>query len=381
MTFRTPDPLYPTLIHWVQVLIAFAITAFITLCLSIYCLLVGHTNERRQTFNPVDRYVRKRISEPLRHFMHRKGFSPDLQSLVAYDLVNTFSDLQLVTGLAVLVAGFSELATGTISIYHSLIITDLAWFCTNSHLLSLAVTRSMRDSVKKTHPHRYSREHTETAARLVRALRITLMAATFAFLQIAFFGTGYKDMYNIEPNCPMKCTLSEPKGGRALRLMVTNMVLMAYFYAVQIFLTWRSGRIFWMDHIRGSLIDKQGQTVNILNPEVVFKQWTENRVLKTLKSTVLVVWYCLASEAGVLFGLTIYFVFGVYSLIDDRVRGHKKMDQKVHNEEDEVVYSQLVPIFVMIIPFMGIFESYARHSKAVREYEANELESRTSEGS
>lgn len=310
--------------------------------------------------------------------MYRKGVSPDLQSLIAYDLVNTFSDLQLVTGLAILVAGFTEIAQRKISVYHFLIITDLAWFCTNSHLLSMVVTRRMRDSVKRTHPHRYNHEQNELAARLSRALRILLMFATFVFLIFAFWATGFQMAYAYL-GCPMDCMLVEQRGNSPWSQMVANMVLMSYFYAVQIFLTWRTGRIYWMDHIRSFLVDKQGQPVNVLSPELVFKRWTENKVWKALKTLPLAVWYFFASETGMLLGLTGYFVFGVWSLLFDRYAARLLLENV--EEDDEIVFSQLVPLFLLIIPFMGIFESYARHSKAVKECEATELESRTSEGS
>ncbi|KAK1704494.1 hypothetical protein BDP67DRAFT_418192 [Colletotrichum lupini] len=365
----------------IGVLFAFSTAAFLTLCLSIFCLIVGRTNEERQTFNPVDRFVRKYMSEPLRHFMRRMGSSPDLQSLIAHDLVNTFSDLQLVTGLAILVAGVKELADGTISVYHFFIITDLAWFCTNSHWLSLAVTRSMRDSVKRTHPHRHNREQTELAARLARALRILFMASTFALLMFAFWATGFgKAFAYFILNCPIKCTTDEPREGKPYLLMVINMVLMTYFYTAQTFLTWRTGRIFWMDRVRASVVDTQGQSVNVLNPEIVFKRWTESKVLKVLKKLLLAMWYFVASETGNLLGLTVYFGFGVWSLIDDRNMAHATLG-KATEAEDEIVFSQLVPIFLIIIPFMGLFESYARHSKAIKEAEAKEVGSCTSEGS
>ncbi|KAK1517938.1 uncharacterized protein CCOS01_12195 [Colletotrichum costaricense] len=365
----------------IGVLVAFSTAAFLTLCLSIFCLIVGRTNEERQTFNPVDRFMRKYMSEPLRHFMRRMGSSPDLQSLIAHDLVNTFSDLQLVTGLAILVAGVKELADGTISVYHFLIITDLAWFCTNSHLLSLAVTRRMRDSVKRTHPHRYNREQTELAARLARASRILLMASTFVLLVFAFWATGFGKAYVEEVlNCPIQCTMKEARGGTPELLMVINMVLMGYFYAVQTFLTWRTGRIFWMDHIRALLIDKQGQSVNVLNPAIVFKRWTESKLLEMLKKLFVAMWYFFASETGNLLGLTVYFGFGVWSLKHDRKIAHKLLG-KATEAEDEMVFSQLVPIFLIIIPFMGLFESYARHSVAIKESEAKEVGSCTSEGS
>ncbi|KAK1982642.1 hypothetical protein LZ30DRAFT_749194 [Colletotrichum cereale] len=152
---------------------AFTVTAFITLCLAIFCLVVGRTNEARQSFNPIDRVARRCVSEPTRRLMFRVGTNHDLQSLVAYNLVNTFSDLQ--------------------------------------------------------------------------------------------------------------------------QLMVISTTLMSYCYAVQTFLSWRTGRLFWIDHLRGHLIDKKGQPVNV---------------------------------------------------------------------ENQLVFCQLVPIFLPIIPFMGLFESYTRHTKA-----------------
>ncbi|KAK2008056.1 hypothetical protein LZ32DRAFT_631877 [Colletotrichum eremochloae] len=272
-----------SIFHSSDVIVAFTVTAMITLLLAIFCLVVGRTHEGRQSFNPIDR------------------------------------DLQLVTGLAVLVGGIKELADSRISTYHFMIVTDLAWFCTLTHLLSLVVTRSMRDSVKRTHPQRYHHENTQMAARLARALRLCFMAANFVLLNYAIWVTGYEELFKPgQYRCPIN---------------------------------WRTGRLFWMDHIRKYLIDKKGQPVNVLSPETVFRTWIENKLLKGLKMCFLAVWYFLASEVETLLGLTAIFGIGV----------------------------QLVPIFLLIIPFMGLFESYARHSKALGELNAKELESCPSE--
>ncbi|OLN96301.1 hypothetical protein CCHL11_04502 [Colletotrichum chlorophyti] len=363
------------------VIIAFTTTAFITLCLAIFYLIVGRTNDSRQTFNPIDRFARKYISEPTRRMLFRLGMNPDVQSLVAYDLVNTFSDLQLVTGLAVLVGGIKQLHDGTISTYHFMIVTDLAWFCTNTHLLSLVVSRSLRDSVKKTHAERYNHEHTQLAARLARAVRVFFMAVTFVLVLYAFWVTGYEEIYNKgQYRCPMHCFMKKPKGGSAKQQMIANMTLMSYLYAQQIFLSWRTGRVIWMDHLRGHIIDEHGQPVNVLAPEAVFKKWTQNSAVKVLKRLFLAIWYLLASEVETMLLLTAYFFYGLYSLIDDRIRGHHHMEHDTHHEENELVYSQLVPIFLLIIPFMGLFESYARHSKAVKEIEPKDVDSGASEG-
>ncbi|OBR04618.1 hypothetical protein CH63R_11321 [Colletotrichum higginsianum IMI 349063] len=203
------------------------VRAFVTLCLAIFYLVVGRTNQDRQAFNPIDRFARKHVSEPARRLTFRLGMDPDLHSLVAYDLVNTFSDLQLVTGLVVLVGGIKELGDGS--------------------------------------------------------------------------------------------ALGKPKTGSPWGMMVINMTLMPYCYAVQIFLSWRTGRLWWMDYVRARFIDSKGQPVDVLGPEAVFRRWTENR-------------------------------------------------------------AQLVSLFLLIIPFMGLFESYTRHSKAIEESDAKELDSCPSEG-
>uniref|UniRef100_L2FQJ9 Uncharacterized protein n=1 Tax=Colletotrichum fructicola (strain Nara gc5) TaxID=1213859 RepID=L2FQJ9_COLFN len=358
------------------VIFAFVFTAFVTLLTTIFCLVIGRTNEERQTMNPLDRFFRKHVSAPARNLMHRLHMNPDLQALVAYDLVNTLSDLQLVTGMAILVAGMKQLFEGTISTYHFMIVTDLAWFCSNTHLFSLLVITSMRDSVKRTHPERYNEQNMVLPRRMARALRIFFMATTVVLLLYALYVGGYAEIY--EPGqfrCPMKCSLGLPKGGDPANLMIVNMVMMGYFYGVRIFMSSRTGRIFWMDHVRSRLIDNQTQQFNILQPEAVFvARWTENTAWRWCKAAFRGVWYFFASEVETIVGLMAYFSFGIQAVVDDRRIGHSEMEQDEKDEENSLMFSQLVPIFLLIIPFMGLFESYARHSVADRERRSKELD-------
>ncbi|WYZ42546.1 hypothetical protein EsH8_VI_000245 [Colletotrichum jinshuiense] len=352
-----------------QVIAAFVFTAVLTLCSAVFCLLVGRTNEDRQTFNPIGRFIRKQTSEPVRRFIFRFGMNPNVHALVAYDLVNTLSDLQLVTGLAILVGGMKHLFDSMISTYQFMIVTDLAWFCTNTHLLSLVVIRSMRNSVKRTRPERYNHEHIKLSARLARALRIFFMASTLVLLMYAFWVTGNEGIYNKgQFRCPMKCALNQPKGGHAAKMLIANMVLMGYFYKVRIFQSWRTGRILWMDHIRGILIDKRGQPMNVLQPEAIFKGWTGNPLLKDLKLCLLAVWYFLASELDAILGFMI-------------AHADTEMGWDDKHEENDLVFSQLVPLFLLIIPFMGLFESYAKNSGENKEIELKRMDVDVSESS
>ncbi|WQF84555.1 hypothetical protein CDEST_09569 [Colletotrichum destructivum] len=152
----------------------------------------------------------------------------------------------------------------------------------------------------------------------------------------------------------MKCTLGKPKAGRPWRMMVINMTLMSYCYAVQIFLIWRTGRLWWMDHVRARFIDNKGKTVDVLSPEAVFRRWTENRAWRALRTCLFGVWYFLASEVETMLGLSAYFGFGVYSLVDDRSRtcGTRKTG----------------------------WSSASWHSKEIEESDAKELDSCPSKG-
>ena len=72
---------------------------------------------------------RKRKSRP------RKAWGSMLQTAVLM-----FSDQQLVTGIALLASGFSQLHCG-ISAYHWQILVYLAWFCALTHLSTLTLMR------------------------------------------------------------------------------------------------------------------------------------------------------------------------------------------------------------------------------------------------
>ncbi|OHW96271.1 hypothetical protein CSPAE12_05156 [Colletotrichum incanum] len=83
-------------------------------------------------------------------------------------------------------------------------------------------------------------------------------------------------MFLVGMKSDLQCLVAYDLGGQPWRLMVMNMTLMSYCYAVQIFLSCRTGRLFWMHHIKDHLVDKKGQPINVLKPKVIFKRWTEN---------------------------------------------------------------------------------------------------------
>ena len=83
-----------------------------------------------------------------------------------------FSDQQIVTGIALLASGYSQLSSG-LDAYHWQIVVYLTWFSSFTHLTTLTVRRS------------YFQKHPAT-----RLWRIILMIATVSLLGIALLPTG-----------------------------------------------------------------------------------------------------------------------------------------------------------------------------------------------
>ena len=83
-----------------------------------------------------------------------------------------FSDQQIVTGIALLASGFSQLPTG-LDAYHWQIVVYLAWFSSFTHLTTLTVRRS------------YFQDHPAT-----RLWRVFFMLVTVTLLGVALLPTG-----------------------------------------------------------------------------------------------------------------------------------------------------------------------------------------------
>ena len=101
----------------------------------------------------------------------RKAPPPELKKSLS-KAVLMFSDQQIVTGIALLASGYSQLRSG-LDAYHWQIIVYLAWFSSFTHLTTLTVLRN------------YFQDHPAT-----RTWRIILMVITVSLLGIALLPTG-----------------------------------------------------------------------------------------------------------------------------------------------------------------------------------------------
>lgn len=105
------------------------------------------------------------------------------------ELVLLFSDQQLLTGLAILIAGYTQ-ASGqnrNLSVYHWNNVIYLAWLSSTVHLMSLSV---LRDRLKKSHA--------------LRAIRVTVMILILGLLLAALVPTTTEKWID-DPGMPVRC--------------------------------------------------------------------------------------------------------------------------------------------------------------------------------
>src|SRR5450756_2077760 len=115
-----------------QARFAFVASAYVTLIpFIVYNLL-----DRQQTASPVDQVIVRRVSNLWKFFFDR-DMKPSEQWINAIeDAILMFSDQQLVTGIGILVSGYTQLHC-SLSIYHWQIIVYLAWFSSLTHMTTL----------------------------------------------------------------------------------------------------------------------------------------------------------------------------------------------------------------------------------------------------
>ncbi len=123
-----------------------------------------------------------RVDESLLDFIWRRG-RPQLPQKIKQALedgVRTFSDLQIVTGIAILSAGYSQLHRGIIS-FDWQILVYAAWFSSVTHLTTLTMIR-----------HYFQRRNS-----IIRGFRCFLMLCVIAMLIAALLPTGHHDWFGI----------------------------------------------------------------------------------------------------------------------------------------------------------------------------------------
>lgn len=159
-------------------LIGFISTAYMTLILVLIHYLLDCGPE--PAVNPIDRGIIDFIWQKIGRRPRKKWGAAIRRGVLM------FSDQQVVTGIAILSAGYSQLHCG-LSSYHWEIVVYLAWFSSLTHLTTLTVLCQ------------YFRDNP-----LIRTWRVAFMLATVTLLGIALLPTVNSD-WGFTPGVPAQC--------------------------------------------------------------------------------------------------------------------------------------------------------------------------------
>jgi len=191
---------------------AFGGTSLLTIVFAMPMMLVGLLDvlpSQRALFLPVLNILH--ANTPSR----RANFEKKLIDFVGHIILG-LSDQQLVTGLAILITGYTKHCALTSR--HFWIVFDLAFFSSVTHLASLPALREYL-----TEHHRF------------RDLRVFLMLANYVMLLVAAVLT-FRNYDERTRNCPIQCTFEQVRTKRfgASPIYTVQMVLLTLVFFWQL---------------------------------------------------------------------------------------------------------------------------------------------------
>jgi hypothetical protein len=339
------------------------VSAFFTVLFTIVCLiLIRYDNTPgATTYNPIDKWFRRTFSKPAQDFNRVKA---KIYSEILFDVIVTLSDQQLVTGIAMLLAGIIGIRDGnpgSMSVYHFSLVSDLAWLSSNTHLASLLVVRAYRNSRKpKSKPESEDERREQNPNTIIkgnrfggflpRSIRIVLMAVQAMLLLYCSYRLGNVDIY-VQFRCPIACTDPKVSGGVPRDWKIVNFVLILYAYPFQIFQSFETLSEYWNRRLRPKIIDHKSlhstptQRQGIWNSKACRLLWPG-------------LWYFLASETVEIAQLIVWFILGIYWVASDRVGGQQLMEPGEIETENRWGFGQLVPLVLLILPLIQFLDSY-----------------------
>ncbi|KAK0507020.1 hypothetical protein JMJ35_010478 [Cladonia borealis] len=350
-------------ISGIGVLIGFAATAYSTFLLCIAYYLVDF----KRISNPVDQ---KCIDTFYRLFNASRPSQEWSKAIEA--AVLTFSDQQVITGIAILISGYSQLHSG-LAVYYWQLTVDLAWFSSVTHLTTLTCLRYFFQERQG-----------------LKILRLICMAVTAGMLSCAVISTGYLGGGNFSYDYPAWClfhptllrtaTNDDPYRDGSDWTGYYNSV---YVAVVLLLLSVSYGTR--MIQLFPSILDKIRQNVRAW-----LRDFAQSRLLeyknKALGNTFRTFWafvytlalatYCILKAAADLYSsmfweitwLAIALVWGTIRIIMDRDIdfGYQESDpvslysQDVKNavlEDDIWGFGQVVAVALLLAPLFSFFET------------------------
>ena len=271
------------------------------------------------------------------------------------------SDTQLLTGMAVLIAGYVKC---NISVYHSSIVSDLAWFASGTHLSSLQILK------------RYLVEH--PATRILRVLLLLAMGGLLFSLTVYQGNQLWYDSTTEPAQCLFVDTVGNV-GGAPAYWMSANISLILLGYGSTILFLFPE----YVKSSHGVVLYKKAMRKASGGVQMImsFLKGFPSTVLSTQDTleiaailiklvAALLIIFPLAALCAILYFFSLmidsyfvgalfdifWFFFGLYYLLQDRANGVQYMKEEDQSVENQWGFGQFVPMFLIFLPMMTAWE-------------------------
>ena len=270
--------------------------------------------------------------------------------------VLSLSDQQLVTGIAILSAGWIRHSQE--KLYHFAMILDLAWMSSNTHLLTLTVL------------HDYFVQHHD-----IRHWRFALMACNFVMLFVGNVYSGISSWYDdfaYPAQCDFDVVDQAPStiGGVPARYSKSSAVLLMYGYAgaiVGLFPgIWRPVTAYYRGHVQRHLDHYFDSGIRYHSTLLQLQQTPSVKLRRLLLGLILGLYEVAYSVLNMIFHIatstawnvfvfeTFWFAYGNWGIWGDRAYAKTYME----GDEDQWGFGQLVPLFLLGLPLLSIVDNY-----------------------
>jgi len=315
-----------------QILLAFIATACFVVLLALTAYIGG--------FLPIHflRRVDRRI------FGANSRHEDTRWRTVIEGLMMSLSDQQLVTGLAILVAGYCEMMNSDLTLYYWRIVTHLAWLSSSVHIASLTL---LRDVLNK-HP-------------TIRNVRVAGMLVLLTLLTVALWPTRFLSSYpDTMSSIPAKCfwtsTYLTPRAFTSSPdpnwILTLVMLWFAYVWKLsQLFASSRDLARQWLVARPEAAIERFMRRAVSTRRSKWFK-WPAYKIL-TLCYISFVAWAEFAESfvASIIY-LCMALPYGITAIMKSR----STADDEVIAGERTLTFGQLVPLFLLVLPILLVFE-------------------------
>lgn len=335
----------------------------ITSGVTVFSVILGYISGSLadDALNPIDHIVLERLNSCWRSFRQSLGLAPlrigtkQARTRAIQRFILTLSDQQLVTGIAILSTQY--LKRCTMSGWHQQLVISLAWFSALTHMTTLTLLREYLSNNKR--------------LRLWRAIAMfCVMVMLFISMIMAWLSS------NPEPAMPFQCHMSvkaeDQYTSSADVLGLAAILLFLIFYYGDNFLGIFSRRrvtmIAWLRKIywKRRKIQPRDKTLLLLQRWESYSRQYKSQPSFTIRLKWIMIYFgFIRSEFARSFLWEIIWMLSLFAYCVAQVSLWRWYPSFVTGDniafdgnEDELGFGQIIALFLIALPFLGIFEAF-----------------------